>query len=138
MSLAIQNNKINLTDAKGLISFSDIKNSSQSSYAVKTDVTYTVGDELVLFINGGTSGTPSVTLTLPSPNLWFGRNLFVVQRSSSYPINVQASTFIDVDQDANGTSTQTGLLPLGSGGWVHLVSNGRYWVAVSKSTALPA
>ena len=134
MSLTIQSNKINSTDAKGLISFSDIKNSSQSSYAVKVGLTYTVAaDELVLFINGS---TPSFTLTLPSPNLCFGRNLFVVQRAA-YPINVQASTFIDIEEDANGTTTQTGLLPAGNGGWVHLVSNGKYWVAVSKSTASP-
>ena len=130
MSLVINNNNISSVDAKGLIALQ--RNSSQSSFAVLTGTSYTVGDELVLFING--SG--AFTLTLPSASTNAGRNLFVVQRSGANAISTSPN-IIDIDQDANGTSTQSGLLAATAGHWAHLVSNGTYWVVVSKANASP-
>lgn len=134
MSLAIdKNNKVSSVNTRAIISLS--RNSSQASYAEITGTSYTAGDELVLFING--SGT--FTLTLPSASgANYGRNLFVVQRSGTNVINVASATpIIDVDQNANGSTTQTALLGATAGHWVHLVSNGTNWVAVSKAVAAP-
>jgi hypothetical protein len=130
MSLVINNNNISSVDAKGLIALQ--RNSSQLSHAVLTGTSYTVGDELVLFING--SG--AFTLTLPSASTNAGRNLFVVQRSGTNAISASPQ-IIDIDQDANGTSTQAALLAATAGHWAHLVSNGTYWVVVSKANASP-
>ena len=130
MSLAIEKNEISSVNAKGLIALQ--RNSSQLSHAVLTGTSYTVGDELVLFING--SG--AFTLTLPSASTNAGRNLFVVQRSGANAISTSPN-IIDIDQDANGSTTQAGLLDAVAGRWAHLVSNGTYWVVVSKANALP-
>ena len=130
MSLVINNNNISSVDAKGLLALQ--RNSSQLSYASLTGTSYTVADELVLFIGG--SG--AFTLTLPSASTNAGRNLFVVQRSSTNAISTSPN-IIDIDQDANGSTTQSGLLDAVVGRWAHLVSNGTYWVVVSKANALP-
>ena len=130
MSLVINNNNISSVDAKGLLALQ--RNSSQLSYASLTGTSYTVADELVLFIGG--SG--AFTLTLPSASTNAGRNLFVVQRSGTNAISATPQ-IIDIDQDANGTSTQSGLLAATAGHWAHLVSNGTYWVVVSKANASP-
>lgn len=136
MSLAIdKNNKVSSVNARAIISLS--RNSSQGSYAEITGTSYTVaGDELVLFING--AGVPATfTLTLPSASRAnYGRNLFVVQRGSTKAIDASPQ-IIDVDQNANGSTTQTALLGTTPGHWVHLVSNGANWVAVSKAVAAP-
>ncbi len=136
MSLAIdKNNKVSSVNARAIISLS--RNSSQGSYAEITGATYTVaGDELVLFING--SGAPTTfTLTLPSASgANYGRNLFVVQRGSTKAIDASPQ-IIDVDQNANGSTAQTTLLGATAGHWAHLVSNGSYWVVVSKAVAAP-
>ena len=130
MSLVINNNNISSVDAKGLIALQ--RNSSQLSYASLTGTSYTVADELVLFIGG--SGP--FTLTLPSASTNAGRNLFVVQRSATNAISASPQ-IIDIDQDANGSTTQAGLLDAVAGRWAHLVSNGTYWVVVSKANPLP-
>jgi len=130
MSLVINNNNISSVDAKGLIALS--KQSYQSSFAVLGNTSYTVADELVLFING--SG--AFTLTLPSASTNAGRNLFVVQRSGTNAISASPQ-IIDIDQDANGSTTQAALLDAVAGRWAHLVSNGTYWVVVSKANAAP-
>ena len=134
MSLAIdKNNKVSSVNARAIISLP--RNSSQGSYAEITGSSYTVTDELVLFING--SGVPATfTLTLPSASANYGRNLFVVQRGSTKAIDASPQ-IIDVDQNPNGGTAQTALLGVTPGHWAHLVSNGSYWVAVSKAVAAP-
>ena len=133
MSLVIDmNNRLTPLTLRGITT--PVKNSLQSSYTVITASSYTVSDESILFVNGGSS---NVSLTLPSAALNQGRNIFVVNRSGTYTVNVTNTNLIDVDQDANGVGTsQTGLLPA-SLSWAHLFSNGAYWVIVSKSTASP-
>lgn len=130
MSLVIDNNKLSPSALKGITSLS--KSSNQASYTVLTGTSYTVADELVLFING--SG--AFTLTLPSASSNAGRNLFVVQRSGTNAISTSPN-IIDIDADANGAVTQTGLLPAVAGTWAHLVSNGTNWVVVAKPVVAP-
>ena len=134
MSFAIdKNNKVSFTNAKNLILFSKNKYSSQTSYDIIGNTSYTVGNnDLVLFI----SGSNVFTLTLPDATTNYGRNLFVVQRSNTNKISTSPN-YIDVDQDANGSTTQADLLPGTIGNWAHLVSNGSKWVAISKNSALP-
>lgn len=129
MSLSIEN-KVTLNVARAVDLAS--KRSAQVSFADITDATFTVTDQLVVFVNRG----DGCALTLPAPTV--GRNLFVVNRvAGAGTVTVPAGVYIDIEADANGSTTQTGLLPATSGSWVHLLGNGSYWVAVAKPVVAP-
>ncbi len=86
----------------------------------------------------------AINLVLPSaaPS---GKNLFIVNRTTSGAVTSQSASgtnlavVIDIEVDPNVLPAvpQAGILPATAGSWVHLVSNGTYWVAVSKSNLLP-
>jgi|LakMenE18May11ns_1017448.scaffolds.fasta_scaffold9722504_2 hypothetical protein len=105
--------------------------SNQNSYA-NVAATYTVlPNEKFIFCNVAT------TLTLPSAALNQGRNLIIVQRAA-FLVSSASSNFIDIENNPNAATptTQTGLISA-AGSWVHIVSNGAFWVAVSKSVVAP-
>lgn len=102
------------------------KNSTQVSYDALTAATATVpSDSLVVFC----APTAAQTLTLPSASSQSGRDLIVVNRVSQV-ITSASSNVVNI-QDA--ATAGTALLPSGAGKWVHLLSNGVYWVAISKN-----
>ena len=117
--------------------------SSQLSYADITTLTtpQVVSDAVFVFCKGSGAGT--INLVLPATSV--GRNLFIVNRATNVAINSQNSSgsaisnIVDVENDPNASTptVQNTILASGATGWVHLVGNGRYWVAVSKSAQAP-
>lgn len=104
------------------------KNSTQVSYDALTAASATVpSDALVVFCTPGAAQT----LTLPSASQ-AGRDLIVVNRAA-FAISSASSNVINI-QDASIVGTA--LLPSGAGEWVHLVSNGVYWLAIAKNDKL--
>lgn len=114
--------------------------SDQSSYADITTVTtpQVLSQDVVFVYCNAAAGT--FNLVLPNPLV--GRDLFIVTRStaavsSQNSSGVAISNIIDVENDPNGSTSQATILPATAGAWVHLVGNGRFWVAVAKSVLLP-
>jgi|688.fasta_scaffold00008_170 hypothetical protein len=91
------------------------------------------------------SGAGVINLVLPSAAP-AGKNLFIVNRTGTPTVSSQSAAgtnlaaVIDIEVDPNVLPAvpQVGILPAVASSWVHLVSNGTYWVAVSKSNLLPA
>jgi len=124
------------------LQFPRLSNQSVSSYADITTVTtpqLVPNDAVFVFCNAA-AGT--FNLVLPQPLV--GRDLFVVTRqgaavSSQNSSGVALSNIVDIENDPNASSptTQSTILTSTGGAWVHLVGNGKHWVAVAKSLLLP-
>ena len=141
-NLSIVNNDLDVN----ALNYFNPKYSKQDSYAVLTTATtpQVLSNETVfVFCNNSSSGVINLVLPSLSPA---GKNLFIVTRnafavSSQTAAGVANSVIIDIENNPNATTPilQNTILPISTAGaWVHLVSNGTYWVAVSKSVLLPA
>ena len=125
----------------GYINFQFPRLSNQASYADITTVTTPQVLPLdVVFVFCNAAGT--FNLVLPPPLV--GRDLFIVTKaagavSSQNSSGVAVSNIVDIENDPNASSPtlQSTILSATAGAWVHLVGNGRYWVAVSKKQQSP-
>ena len=131
----------------GYINFQCPRVSTQASYANIT-VTGTPQvlplDTVFVFCAASSGGT--INLVLPPPIA--GKNLFIVNRNTTATaVNSQNSSggavsiIVDIENDPNVLSptTQATILSSAVGGtWVHLVGNGKHWVAVAKPLLAPA
>jgi hypothetical protein len=100
-------------------------------------------DASYVFCSAASAGTINLVLPSAAPA---GKNLFIVNRNAfASPIVSQSAAgtnlavVIDIEVDPNVLPAvpQSGILPATASSWVHLLSNGTYWVAVSKSALLP-
>jgi hypothetical protein len=143
MSFSITNDRASSTSLKSIASASKI--STQANYTVITGTSYEVkSDEVFLIVSVSTVTTPAThtTLTLPSAASSAGRDLIIVNRANTNTnlLKSSISNIVDIENDPNVASptTQADILPCVTGGtWVHLVSDGRNWVAVAKNVAAP-
>ena len=124
------------------LQFPRLSNQSVLSYADITTVTtpQVLPQDVVFVYCNAAAGT--FNLVLPAPLA--GRDLFIVTRqtaavSSQNASGVALPLIVDIENDPNASSptTQATILPATGGSWVHLVGNGRLWVAVAKSVLLP-
>lgn len=135
MSIFIENNEATSSLLRSIASLS--KFSRQATFADATAGTYTVVntpglEDLVVFLNGAT------TLALPTAASSPGRNIIVVNRSATAVSVTPASSLVDIENDPNvGTPSTQSTLFAAASGWVHLMSNGLYWVVVAKPTVTP-
>ncbi len=108
------------------------KSLAQPDFSVKAgDYTVVPGDVVVIF-----SAAATITLPVPGPEN-AGRSLIVLTRGSNAIATSASVPYVDVDVDPTSGSTQTTLLSATGGNWVHLMSNGNRWVAISKNVATP-
>ena len=122
------------------LQFPRLSNQSVSSYADITTVTtpQVLPQDVVFVYCNAAAGT--FNLVLPAPLV--GRNLFIVTRNTAAVSSQTASgvaSIVDIEFDPNVSTptTQATILPATAGAWVHLVGNGKFWVAVAKSTPNP-
>lgn len=96
----------------------------QSAISTTTAATYTVSveDEYVIANRAGT-----VTLTLPTPNIWPGREL-TVKTIQAQTVVSGAANVVPIDSDVVGSA----ILPAVDGAWALLKSNGTNWVIMQK------
>ena len=131
----------------GYINFQCPRVSTQASYANITTITTPQVLPLdAVFVFCAASGAGTINLVLPAPIA--GKNLFIVNRNttatavnSQNSSGVAVSIIVDIENDPNALSPTLQSTILGSaasGTWVHLVGNGKYWVAVAKSLLAPA
>ena len=111
-------------------------NSGQGNYSDVTSNSYAVlSDQQYVFCNLVSAGT--VTLSLPSASVNYGKDLFIVSRNVNTSVSSSVANVIDIEND-NASTPVTGILSgTGAPAWVHLVSNGLNWIAVSKNKLAP-
>ena len=126
----------------GQINFQFPRLSNQASYADITTVTtpQVLPLDVVFVFCNAASGT--FNLVLPPPLV--GKNLFIVTRqgaavSSQNRDAVALPLIVDIENDPNASSPtlQSTILSAAAAAWVHLVGNGKHWVAVSKKLQAP-
>lgn len=72
------------------------------------------------------NGSASITVTLPDPVKWAGRQLYI-KTIAAYTVISASSNTKPIDTNTPGTA----LLSATTGKWAHLVSDGTYWVIMA-------